>query len=154
MFEQWIARQNPERIAKDVSTCTKWMVDEFMTAGISKKLGIIGFCFGGGRVLEVLAQDQGTCFGTGVSFYGTRMNPSSASDIKVPVLFILGDSDPLCAVSEVQNIEKTIDRGSKVVIFQGRGHGFAHRPESPEEDVDAEQAFMVMKDWLSESLSV
>ncbi|KAF7825005.1 carboxymethylenebutenolidase-like protein [Senna tora] len=152
MFEQWIARQNPERIAEDISRWTKWMVDEFMAAGISKKLGIIGFCFGGGRVLEVLAQDKGACFGTGVSFYGTRMQSVAASDIQVPVLFILGDNDPLCAVSDVQNIEKKIDKGSKVVIFQGRGHGFAHRPESPEEDADAEQAFMIMRDWLYDNL--
>ncbi|KAJ1389204.1 Dienelactone hydrolase [Sesbania bispinosa] len=153
-FEQWIARQNPERIAKDISTWTKWLVDEFMAAGISKKLGIIGFCFGGGRVLEVLAQDQGACFGTGISFYGTRMDPLVASQIKAPVLFILGDNDPLCAVSETENIQKKIDKGSKVVIFPGRGHGFAHRPASPEEDEDAEQAFVIMRDWLYNHLLV
>ncbi|KAI4332141.1 hypothetical protein L6164_017074 [Bauhinia variegata] len=153
-FEEWIARQDPEAIAKVTSTCTKWMVDEFMAAGISKKLGIIGFCFGGGRVLEVLARDQGVSFGTGVSFYGTRMNNLATSDIEVPVLFILGDNDPLCPVSQVQNIEKRIGKGSKAVIFQGRGHGFAHRPESPEEDMDAEQAFIIMRDWLYDSLLV
>ncbi|XP_061340674.1 uncharacterized protein LOC133287133 isoform X2 [Gastrolobium bilobum] len=120
-FEQWIARQNPERIAKDITTWTTWLVDEFMAAGISKKLGIIGFCFGGGRVLEVLAQDQ-------------------------------GDNDPLCAVSEIENIRKKIDGPSKVVIFPGRGHGFAHRPGSPEDDVDAEQAFVIMRDWLCDHL--
>lgn len=130
------------------------MVDEFMAAGISKKLGIIGFCFGGGRVLEVLAQDKDAYFGTGVSFYGTRMESLAASDVQVPVLFILGDNDPLCAVSDVQNIEKKIDKGSKVVIFQGRGHGFAHRPGSPEEDADAEQAFVIMRDWLHDNLVI
>ncbi|XP_061340673.1 uncharacterized protein LOC133287133 isoform X1 [Gastrolobium bilobum] len=151
-FEQWIARQNPERIAKDITTWTTWLVDEFMAAGISKKLGIIGFCFGGGRVLEVLAQDQGACFGTGISFYGTRMDSLAASDTKAPMLFILGDNDPLCAVSEIENIRKKIDGPSKVVIFPGRGHGFAHRPGSPEDDVDAEQAFVIMRDWLCDHL--
>lgn len=142
VFEQWIARQNPERIAKDITRWTQWLVEEFMAAGISKKLGVIGFCFGGGQVLKVLAQDQGACFGTGISFYGTRMDPLAASDIKAPVLFILGDNDPLCMVSEIENIQKKIDKGSKVVIFPGRGHGFAHRPGS-EEDVDAEQAYVI-----------
>ncbi|XP_057453947.1 uncharacterized protein LOC130745614 [Lotus japonicus] len=153
-FEQWIASQDPERIAKDITTWTKWLVDEFIAAGISRKLGIIGFCFGGGKVLEVLAQDQGAYFGTGISFYGTRMDPLAASDVKVPVLFILGDNDPLCAVSEIENIEKKIDRGSKVVIFPGRGQGFVHRPASLEEDEDAEQAFVIMKDWLHDHLMV
>ncbi|TKY49952.1 Carboxymethylenebutenolidase-like protein [Spatholobus suberectus] len=154
VFEQWIARQKPERIAEDITRWTKWLVDEFMAAGISKKLGIIGFCFGGGQVLKVLAQDQGACFGTGISFYGTRMDPLAASDIKDPVLFILGDNDPLCMASEIENIQKKIGRGSKVVIFPGRGHGFAHRPGSPEEDVDAEQAYVIMRDWLYDHLVV
>ncbi|AES68246.1 dienelactone hydrolase family protein [Medicago truncatula] len=151
-FEQWITGHNPERIAKDITAWTEWLADEFMTEGVSRKLGIIGFCFGGGKVLEVLAQDQDACFGTGISFYGTRIDSLVASDVKVPVLFILGDNDPICAVSEIKNIQTTIDSGSKVVIFPGRGHGFAHRPESVEEDKDAEQAYVIMRDWIHEHL--
>ncbi|XP_045807094.1 carboxymethylenebutenolidase homolog [Trifolium pratense] len=154
LFEQWIARHNPERVAKDITAWTEWLADEFMTAGITKKLGIIGFCFGGGRVLEVLARDQGACFGTGISFYGTKIDPLIASDVKVPVLFILGDNDPFCTVGEIKNIQMKIDRGSKVVIFPGRGHGFAHRPGSLEEDDDAEQAYVIMRDWIYENLMV
>ncbi|KAM3711008.1 hypothetical protein ACB098_01G076500 [Castanea mollissima] len=154
MFEQWIASQDPQRMANDIAASTKWMVDEFVAAGISKKLGVIGFCYGGGRVIEVLARDQGVCFGVGVSFYGTRMDPSIASDIKVPVLFISGDNDPLCPVSVLRDIETTIGRGSQVVVFRERGHGFAHRPASPEEDGDAEQAFMIMRNFLNDGLDI
>ncbi|CAK8564675.1 unnamed protein product [Lathyrus sativus] len=154
LFEQWIAGHSSERIAKDITAWTEWMADEFMTSGDSRKLSIIGFCFGGGRLLEVLARDQGACFGTGISFYGARMDPLVASDVKVPVLFILGDNDPFCAVSEIENIQTKIDNGSKVVIFPGRGHGFAHRPGSPEEDKDAEKAYVIMRDWIYEHLVV
>ncbi|GKV35202.1 hypothetical protein SLEP1_g43504 [Rubroshorea leprosula] len=151
-FERWMGGQDPKRVATDIAMATKWMVDEFMAAGISKKLGVIGFCFGGGRVIDVLAADQGACFGTGVSFYGTRMDPSTASKAKVPVLFISGDNDPLCPVSVLSDLEKRIGMGSKVMIFKGRGHGFAHRPGSPEEDSDAEQAFGAMRNWLHDGL--
>lgn len=152
MFEEWIAKQDFERISKDIYTSTKWMVDEFMAAGISKKLGIVGFCFGGGRVIDVLAQDQGGCFGIGVSFYGTRIDQSLASNVNVPVLFVSGDNDPLCPVNALKDVEKSIGRGSKMLIFKGRGHGFAHRPSSPEEDEDAEQAFTEMRNWLHDGL--
>lgn len=152
MFEEWIAKQDPERVAKDIAMSTNWMVNEFVLAGISKKLGLIGFCFGGGKVLEVLAQDQGAYFGVGVSFYGTRMDQSLASSVKAPVLFIAGDNDPLCPVSLLENVEKRIGRGSRVVVFEGRDHGFAHRPESPEEDADAEQAFVMTRNWLYDGL--
>ncbi|XP_070682518.1 uncharacterized protein [Malus domestica] len=152
-FEKWIANQEAQRVAKDIAACAKWMVDEFAAAGISNKLGLIGFCYGGGKVIEVLAQDQGAYFGIGVSFYGTRMNDTSvASNVKVPVLFITGDNDPLCRVSVVESIEKTIGRGSRVVSFKGRGHGFAHRPQSFEEDEDAEKAFTLMRNWLHDGL--
>ncbi|KAK0575569.1 hypothetical protein LWI29_002901 [Acer saccharum] len=123
MFEQWMAGQDSQRVAKDIATATEWMVNEFMAAGISKKLGIIGFCFGGGRVIEVLARDQ-------------------------------GDNDPLCQVSIIKDIEKRIGRGSRTDIFEGRGHAFAHRPGSPEEDADAEQAFTIMRNWLHDGLVV
>lgn len=152
MFEQWIANQDPERVANDIAMSTNWLANEFVAAGISKKLGLIGFCFGGGKVIEVLAKDQGSYFGLGVSFYGTRMDPSLASNVKIPVLFISGDNDPLCPVSLLENVEKTIGRGSRVVVYRGRGHGFAHRPQSPEEDADAENAFVMTRNWLSDLL--
>ncbi|KAA8546274.1 hypothetical protein F0562_002987 [Nyssa sinensis] len=154
LFEQWRSRQNLQRVLNDIAGSVKWMVDEFVAAGISKKLGIIGFCYGGGRVIDVLAQDEGTYFGTGVSFYGTRIDPSVAAEVKVPVLVIAGDNDTLCPVNVLEDIEKRIGKGTRVVIYKGRGHGFAHRPESPEEDADAEQAFNVMRNWLYDALAV
>lgn len=154
MFQQWLATQDPQRVARDIDMSVKWLVDEFIAAGVTEKLGVIGFCFGGGRVIDVLAQDQGAHFGTGVSFYGTRINPSAAANVKVPVLFISGDDDPLCPVNLLRDIEKSIGRGSRLVIFEGRGHGFAHRPESPEDDEDAELAFAVLRSWLQEGLAV
>ncbi|KAG9444062.1 hypothetical protein H6P81_015402 [Aristolochia fimbriata] len=150
-FELWVTRQSPERLVKDITTSARWMVDEFLVAEISKKLGIIGFCFGGGRLIETLAGDSGLLFGTGVCFYGTRIDPSLARKINVPVLFVSGDDDPLCPVSVLHDMEKNI-KNSKVLIYHGRGHGFAHRPESPEEDEDAEDAFAQMKAWLHDCL--
>ncbi|KZV37316.1 carboxymethylenebutenolidase [Dorcoceras hygrometricum] len=152
-FEEWISRQEPQSVVKDVLTSAEWMLNEFATAGISNKLGIIGFCFGGGRVIDVLAQDKGSYFGTGVSFYGTRIDSSVASNIKVPLLLISGDNDALCPTDVLEEISKST-RESKMVIFRGRGHGFGHRPETPEEDADAEEAFMVMRNWLNDSLLV
>ncbi|KAJ6383716.1 hypothetical protein OIU78_027080 [Salix suchowensis] len=154
MLEQWITKQEPQRVRKDIDASIKWMVDEFLAAGISKKHGVIGFCFGGGRVIDVLSRDQGACFGVGVSFYGTRMDPALASTIRVPVLFVSGDSDPLCTVSFLKDIERRIGEGSEVVVFEERGHGFAHNPSSPEEDEDAEKAFTIMRNWLHEGLVV
>lgn len=153
-FDKWVSLHPAERVATDISTSANWMIDEFLAAGISKKMGIIGFCFGGGRLIDILARDQGAIFSTGVCFYGTHMDQSVMSDIRVPVLFICGDSDPLCPIEEVEDSEKRIGRGSMVVVFKGQGHAFVHRPGSPEADKDAEEAFMIMRNWLHEYLIV
>ncbi|GAB2245227.1 hypothetical protein Droror1_Dr00000720 [Drosera rotundifolia] len=154
LFGEWLALQDPAGVAKVIDISTKWLADELVAAGISKKLGLIGFCFGGARVVEVLAGDETSRFATGVSFYGTRMDTSIAATVKVPILFVAGDEDPLCPSDTLRKFEEVIGRGSKAVIFNGRGHGFAHRPETPEDDADAEQAFSIMRNWFYEKLAV
>ncbi|KAI3460694.1 hypothetical protein Pfo_017357 [Paulownia fortunei] len=153
LLEQWISKHRPERIAKTVFALAKWMINEFAAVGISKKLGIIGFCYGGGRVIDILAQDQGAYFGSGVSFYGTRIDSSVASNIKAPLLLITGENDALCPISILEDITKRNEE-LKMVVFRGRGHGFAHRPQTPEEDADADEAFMIMRNWLHDGLLV
>lgn len=153
LFEEWYESQFSERVAQDIFTSANWMVNEFLAAGISKKLGIIGFCFGGGQVINILSQDKGAIFGTGVSFYGTRINVSVAPNVSVPVLLISGDNDPLCPIDELRVVEKEIKK-SKMIVFEGRGHGFVHRPESLEEDEDAEEAFGIMRNWLHDGLHI
>ncbi|XP_009603635.1 uncharacterized protein [Nicotiana tomentosiformis] len=150
-FEQWRGSLDKQRVVRDILTSTKWMVNEFVAAGISKKLGIIGFCFGGGLLIDILAQDQGSQFGVGISFYGTRTDVSVASKIKVPLLLIAGDNDSLCPVNVLKEIEKNAN-GCRMVVFEGRGHGFAHRPQSLDDDKDAEEAFLMMRNWLHDGL--
>uniref|UniRef100_A0A0D6R3Z6 Carboxymethylenebutenolidase homolog n=1 Tax=Araucaria cunninghamii TaxID=56994 RepID=A0A0D6R3Z6_ARACU len=150
-FEEWRRKHLPERVASDIETSSKWLVDEFAAAGISDKLGIVGFCFGGGRLVETLARDAQSHFGAAVCFYGTRIDPSLAAHLKIPVLFILGENDPLCPIELFHKMESQI-KGSQVCVYAGRGHGFAHHPESPEDDEDAEHAFTAVRNWLHKHL--
>ncbi|KAJ0614060.1 putative dienelactone hydrolase, alpha/Beta hydrolase [Helianthus annuus] len=152
-FEPWLATHT-QTATTNIAASIKWMVESFVAAGISNKLGIVGFCFGGGKVIEVLAEDSDDRFGVGVSFYGTGIQPSVAAKIKVPVLYITGDEDPLCSVKVLEDIGRDNVGGSKVVVFNGRGHAFVHRPSSSEEDKDAEEAFTIMRNWLHNGLVV
>ncbi|KQK06102.1 carboxymethylenebutenolidase homolog isoform X1 [Brachypodium distachyon] len=150
-LEAWLGTQAPERVAGDIETCRKWLVEEFLAAAESKKLGVVGFCYGGGRLVETLARDADSCFfSAGVCFYGSRMDASLGPRIAAPVLFVCGDGDPLCPVETVRELER--GAGCRAVVYAGRGHGFAHRPESLEDDADAEDAFARMKAWLHEHL--
>ncbi|KAG0481077.1 hypothetical protein HPP92_011935 [Vanilla planifolia] len=153
-FDHWLAGQPPERITKDIETSAQWLVEEFVAAGISKKLGIVELGFGGGHLFESLERDKNSYFGAGVCFYGTNISTSLTKDTRVPILFIFGDEDPLCPTGMIlSEMEKRIE-GSRVMIYVGRGHGFAHRPQSQEEDRDAEDVFNVMRNWLHDHLLV
>lgn len=152
-LQAWLAEHAPERVAGDIDTCRKWLVDDFLAAAPSKKLGVVGFCYGGGRLVETLARDADAdaCFSAGICFYGSRMDASFGARIAAPVLFVCGDGDPLCPVETVRELERSA-RGAKAAVYAGRGHGFAHRPESLEDDGDAEDAFAMMKSWLHDHL--
>nr|GEV24831.1 carboxymethylenebutenolidase homolog [Tanacetum cinerariifolium] len=106
-----------------VTTSIKWMVDEFITAGSSKKFGIVGFFFGGGKVVDVLPEDHNDYFALGVSC----------------------NEDPLCSVQVLEDIEESNVGGSRVVVFKGRGRGYVHRLASAKDDQDVEEAFTIMR---------
>ncbi|KAK6131131.1 hypothetical protein DH2020_035130 [Rehmannia glutinosa] len=69
-------------------------------------------------------------------------------------LGIIGENDALCPVSVLEDITKSNQELTKMVVFRGRDHGFVHRPQTPEEDADAEEAFMIMRNWLHDGLLV
>ncbi|XP_062181484.1 uncharacterized protein LOC133885758 isoform X2 [Phragmites australis] len=150
-FERWLAGQSPGRVSGDIDACTRWLVDEFTAAGVSRKLSVVGFCYGGGRLVETLARDGDACFSAGVCFYGSGMDACLGDRIAAPVLFVCGDGDPLCPVETVRDLERRA-KGAKAAVYAGRGHGFAHRPQSLEDDADAEDAFNAMRGWLHDHL--
>ncbi|XP_078434445.1 alpha/beta-Hydrolases superfamily protein [Wolffia australiana] len=152
-FGPWSAAHLQDRVSSDIARSAQWLEDEFIAAGICKKLGIIGFSFGADRLIETLAEDTTGRFGTGVCFYGSQRGLGLTQKIRVPLLFICGDADPLCPVSVVRDMEAAV-AGAKAVVYHGRGQGFAHRPASQDEDDDAEEAFTITRAWLHEFLSV
>ncbi|KAJ3677996.1 hypothetical protein LUZ60_001799 [Juncus effusus] len=153
-FSNWIQTQDPLRVSNDINRSTKWLKDEFKSAGItSNKLGLLGFGYGGARLVEVLARDENYDFATGVCFCGEEMDINLGERIRVPVLFVGGDKDSDCPVSVMEEMKGKI-KGAKMVVYSERGHGFVHRPETQEEDKDAENAFGVLRNWLNDKLLV
>ena len=117
-FEEWRRKHRPQRVASDIDIFAKWILDEFSAAGLSYKLTIVGFYFGGGRLVETLARDIESHFGANVCFYGTRFDPSLNSHLKIPVSFIVGENDPLCPLDLLRQMESQL-KGSQVCIYTG-----------------------------------
>ncbi|MFZ6048800.1 dienelactone hydrolase family protein [Pseudomonas sp. CR3202] len=94
------------------------------------RLGAIGFCFGGGGVLE-LARSGAPLKGF-VSFHGNldTPNPADARNIRAPVLVLHGSDDPAVPKAQVDafTAEMTAAKADwQLVNYGGAVHSFTER---------------------------
>ncbi len=95
----------------------------------SGKLGAIGFCFGGGAVLE-LARSGADLQGF-VSFHGNldTPNPADAQNIQAPVLVLHGADDPSVPPEQVEGFiaeMKAANTDWQLVSYGGAVHSFTN----------------------------
>lgn len=122
------------------------------------RLGAIGFCFGGGTVLE-LARSGAPLKGF-VSFHGNldTPNPDDAQNIQAPVLVLHGADDPAVPQEQVDAFVaemKAAEADWQLVSYGGAVHSFtspvANVPGRNEyHPVVAARAFKAMDDLLTE----
>ncbi|WP_269524083.1 dienelactone hydrolase family protein [Coraliomargarita parva] len=119
----------------------------------------IGFCFGGGTVLELARSGNDDILGV-VSFHGDLMSPtlSDSEDIEIPVLVLHGADDPYVPKEDVDTFINAMKAGEvddwRLVMFSGAVHSFTN----PEADSDgsrydartAKRAFEMMHDFADE----
>ncbi|MDR8014195.1 dienelactone hydrolase family protein [Ectopseudomonas guguanensis] len=123
-----------------------------------ERLGAIGFCFGGGTVLE-LARSGAPLKGF-VSFHGNldTPNPADAKNIKAPVLVLHGADDPAVPQEQVDGFiaeMKAAKTDWQLVSYGGAVHSFtnpkANVPGRNEyHPVVAARAFKAMNDLFDE----
>jgi dienelactone hydrolase len=122
------------------------------------KLGAIGFCFGGGAVLE-LARSGAELKGF-VSFHGNldTPNPNDAQNIKAPVLVLHGADDPSVSPEQLDGFVaemKAAKTDWQLVSYGGAVHSFtnpqANVPGRNEyHPLVAVRAFKAMDDLFAE----
>jgi len=124
----------------------------------SSRLGAIGFCFGGGAVLE-LARAGADLQGF-VSFHGNldTPNPADAQNIKAPVLVLHGADDPAVPQEQVDAFVAEMKAAQvdwQLVSYGGAVHSFtspvANVPGRNEyHPVVAARAFKAMNELFDE----
>lgn len=145
--EAWRSRYAyPYDRAIDVArTCTEYLREEEGTPIV----GMVGYCYGGGRLVDVLASDVGGMISAGVAFYGTRINPELVGEMGAPAMLIFGEKDPLVEPSLVEKIrEKMVKEKGEVIVFKDRGHGFVHMPNEGDAD-DSQRALEMSYSFLN-----
>ncbi|SDU09421.1 dienelactone hydrolase family protein [Halopseudomonas salegens] len=127
----------------------------------TSKMAAIGFCFGGGTVLELAR--SGTEIGGVVSFHGNLDTPNAddAQAIKTSVLVLHGADDPYVPPEQVQAFEAEMRAAEvdwQLTSYGGAVHSFtdptAAMPGQAEyHPLVAERAFAAMHLFLRERLA-
>ncbi len=90
----------------------------------SNKVGIVGYCMGGGLVLQTaLAEDD---LSAGVVYYGSPLSQDEAKNVKAPIMTFLGTKDRI-PVKGVEAMHVGFDEAgieNEFTIYDGAPHAF------------------------------
>ncbi|HIB02695.1 MAG TPA: dienelactone hydrolase family protein [Candidatus Marinimicrobia bacterium] len=121
----------------------------------SEKIGVIGWCFGGGWSLQtsiLLGKSLDAC----VIYYGRIISDKKQlSSIQSPILGIFGGEDRGIPADGVKAFEQTLKDLNKTVsvhIYEGAGHAFANPSGNNYQDTPAKDAWSKTLDFFSHYL--
>jgi len=119
-----VAFISPEQVVIDLDAVFVWL--EAQPEVMADRIGIMGFCFGGGVSLRYSLSN--TRIASTVILYGPLItDPAQLRALPGPVLGLFGGSDQSIPVTRVMEFEKTLNEigvPNKIVIFEGEPHAF------------------------------
>ncbi|MEZ4868539.1 MAG: dienelactone hydrolase family protein [Caldilineaceae bacterium] len=137
---------------QEIQQAISYLLDQDFVSG--DKVGIVGFCMGGGLVLQTaLASDN---LAAAVAFYGSPLSPEQAAQVKAPVLGLYGGADqgiPADAVNAMAQAMQDAGIESDFHIYDGAQHAFFNDTrESSYDPTAAADAWQRTLAWFSEHL--
>ena len=124
------ATVDPEQLMNDFFAAIEWLMKHDASSG---KVGITGFCYGGGVVNA--AAVAYTELGAAVSFYGRQPEAKDVPRIKAPVMLHYGELDTL--INEgwpaYEQALKAAGKTYEAYLYPGANHGF-HNDSTPRYD--------------------
>ncbi len=140
-----VSQASPEQVDGDVRSTTDWIKQaSFANA---EKIGITGFCWGGGVVWRAAIGNPD--IRAGVAWYG-QLKPviARAAELKAPVLGLYGANDqgiPQTDVQAMRNALKTAGKsGSDIHVYADAGHGFHADYRASYNEADAKDGWVRM----------
>ncbi|KFW67750.1 Carboxymethylenebutenolidase [Pygoscelis adeliae] len=120
----------------------------------AKKLGVVGFCWGGIAVHHLMMTYPE--LKAGVSLYGLIKDSDDISNLLNPTFFIFAEKDDFIPLHQVTLLEQKLKKNCKVdfevKIYPGQTHGFVHRrgeDTSPQDKPYIEEGRTDMINWLN-----
>jgi carboxymethylenebutenolidase len=145
-----LANTPPEQLLGDL----KAGIDELKRRAPDAKLGVVGFCFGGGMTWNLLQTGEQR-LAAAVPFYGPAPEGPDFSRAKAAVYAIYGEQD--------ERVNATRDRAEaalkaagltyEIRTFAGAGHAFFNDTGPRYNPEAAQQAWQEMLDWFNQHLA-
>jgi carboxymethylenebutenolidase len=132
-------RSNPDSAIQNLKAAVSYLRNhESVNAGA---VGSLGWCFGGGRSLQLALNEE--LQATGIYYGNLVTEPEELTSINWPVLGIFGSADTSIPVDQVRAFEAALDQNgieNEITIYEGVGHAFANpsgASYAPNETMDA-----------------
>lgn len=149
-FPEWLKSRNARKINREVDAVLRYLKQQCH----AQKIGIVGFCWGGIVVHQVMMTYPEVR--AGVSVYGIIRDSKDVYNLKNPTLFIFAENDAVIPLEQVSVLTQKLKEHCKVnyqvKTFSGQTHGFVHRKRedcSPADKPYIEEARRNLIEWLN-----
>lgn len=141
-----------ENAVREIQQAMAHLIDQPFVAG--SEVGIVGFCMGGGLVLQTARVAEN--LGAGVAFYGSPLSPDQAEEVQAPILGLFGADDQGIPVDRVRAMEQGFnDAGveNEIYVYDGAGHAFFNDTRESYHSEAAQDAWQKTLAWFRQHLS-
>jgi carboxymethylenebutenolidase len=129
-------------------------IDELERRGPGKKVGAMGFCFGGGMTWSMLAAGEAR-LAAAIPFYGLLPEGANFAQAKAAVLAIYAELDARVNASR-DLAEATVDRAGlthEIITYPGVDHAFFNDTGPRYNAAAAKEAYQAVLDWFGRYLA-
>jgi carboxymethylenebutenolidase len=144
-----LANTPPEQLVADLRAG----IDELEKRVPNAKIGVVGFCFGGGMTWNLLQAGEERP-AAAVPFYGPAPESPDFSNAKAAVYAIYGEQDERVNASRdrAEAALKAAGLTYEIQTFAGAGHAFFNDTGQRYNPEAAQQAWQKMLDWFNQHL--
>ncbi|XP_069469847.1 carboxymethylenebutenolidase homolog isoform X1 [Ambystoma mexicanum] len=150
LFDEWIRSRRATETDKETNVTVKYLKEQCN----AKKIGVVGFCWGGVVVHHLTLTNPE--IKAAVSMYGIISMSDDRYALKNPTMFIFAENDTVIPLEQVTVLEHNLKEKCKVdyevQVYPGQTHGFVHRKREdvkPEDKACIVDARKRMINWLN-----
>ncbi|MGD2078513.1 MAG: dienelactone hydrolase family protein, partial [Chloroflexota bacterium] len=146
-----------DQAVAEIAAAARYLAE--LPAAQPKRVGVIGWCMGGGLSLSVAADYGGTssgAIGAAVCFYGRPLASSDCARLQAPVLGLFAEEDHGISVADVHAFENELQRHDvphEVHIYEGAHHAFFNDTRPVYDPEAAADAWRRTLEWFERYLA-